>query len=380
LILAFLITWTLGVGHFPSHLPGLTPATYWWMGLLGALGLFGSIIVHELGHSVVARRYGIPMKGITLFIFGGVAEMTDEPPSAKSEFMMAIAGPIVSFIVSAVCALLFWVSTAAGWPIPFSGVLEYLASINFLLAVFNMIPAFPLDGGRVLRAALWGWKKDLPSATRISSTLGSAFGILLMVLGMLSLFGGNIIGGIWWFVLGIFLRSASRSSYQLVLLRQLLEGEPVQNFMCKDPVTVPSSATVRQLVEDYIYRHHHKFFPVVDNGELEGCITLNRVKEVPPKDWERRTVRELLFPCNETNTIPVNSDTMKALSMMHNTGASRMMVVDNGRLVGVLALKDLISFLALKLEIEGKNPSASAIRPITEPRSPSPPGKASMAR
>lgn len=380
LILAFLITWTLSAGLFPTQFPGLPMYIYWWMGIVGALGLFASIIIHEIGHSVVARGYGIPIKGITLFIFGGVAEMTDEPPSAKSEFLVAIAGPIVSFMASAFFYILFWATAVVGGPMPLAGVLGYLSMINLILGVFNLIPAFPLDGGRVLRAALWGWKKDLALATRISSALGSGFGILLMVLGMINLLGGNIIGGIWWFVLGIFLRSASRSSYQLVLLRQLLAGEPVRNFMSSDPVTVPSSATVRELVENYIYRHHHKFFPVVDDGQLIGGISLKRIKEVPYDEWERRTVRELLLPATEANTLAPETDAMKALTMMHNVGASRMMVVENGRLIGIIALKDLIGFLALKLEIEGERPSVSAIRPLTDDGPTRPPGRTSMAR
>jgi Zn-dependent protease/CBS domain-containing protein len=377
LILAFLITWTLAVGFFPSVAPGLAAAAYWWMGIAGAFGLFASIIFHELGHSVVARRYGIPMKGITLFIFGGVAEMTKEPPSAKSEFMMAIAGPIASVFAGVFFFALYGLASALAWPLAIGLVLGYLATINIILAVFNMVPAFPLDGGRVLRAILWGIKKDLAWATRISSTLGAAFGILLMILGIVNLFNGNVIGGIWWVVLGLFIRSASKMSYQQMLLREMLEGEPVRNFMRSEPVSVPSTATLRQLVEDYIYRYHHKFFPVMDGGELSGCISLSQVKEVPSEEWGLRTVGDLTNVCSEDNTITSDSDAMNALTTMYGTGASRLLVVDQGRLQGVLALKDLMNFLALKLEVEGERQG----KPHPRPRPPTiPRGSTSPAR
>lgn len=368
LILAFLITWTLAVGFFPAVAPGLASAAYWWMGIAGALGLFASIIFHELGHSVVARHYGIPMKGITLFIFGGVAEMTKEPPSAKSEFMMAIAGPIASVFAGVFFFALYGLASALAWPPVIGLVLGYLATINIILAVFNMVPAFPLDGGRVLRAILWGVKKDLQWATRISSALGGAFGLLLVVLGIVNLFGGNVIGGVWWIILGLFIRAASKMSYQQMLLREMLEGEPVRNFMRNEPVSVPSSATLKQLVDNYIYRYHHKFFPVVDGGELSGCISLNQVKEVPSEEWELRTVGDLAQACNDDNTITPDSDAMSALTTMYGTGASRVLVAENGRLQGVLALKDLMNFLALKLEVEGERKAAMRPRPPTIPR------------
>jgi Zn-dependent protease/CBS domain-containing protein len=366
LILAFVITWSLASGFFPFAQPGLAPATYWWMGIAGAFGLFASIIFHELGHSVIARRYGIPMKGITLFIFGGVAEMTREPPNAKSEFMMAIAGPIASILAAGFFYLIYLSAPAIALPLPAASVFGYLATINVILAVFNMVPAFPLDGGRVLRAALWGWKNDLPWATRISSALGSGFGIFLMIMGVLSLFSGNIIGGIWWFILGIFIRGASRMAYQQVLLREVLEGEPVRNFLFRNPVSVTPATSVRELVDHYIYQYHHKFFPVVEAGRVVGCVTLDQVKEIPSDDWTRRTVGDIARPCGPDNTIHPQADAMKAFTTMNTTGASRLMVIDDDRLVGVLALKDLMNFLALKLEIEG----AGSNTPTSHPHHP----------
>ncbi len=355
LILAFLITWTLAVGYFPQHVRGLPIATYWWMGVAGALGLFVSIVFHEFSHSIVARQYGIPMKGITLFIFGGVAEMTREPPNPKSEFLMAIAGPIASVVAGVGFLALAKLAVMLGGVVPVVAVLAYLGWINFLLAVFNMVPAFPLDGGRVLRSILWGVRGNLHWATRISSLIGSGFGWLLGLLGVISFFSGNIIGGIWWFVLGIFIRHASQTAFQQMVVREMLQGEPVRQFMRSDPVTVSSSTTVQDLVEHFIYRYHYKLYPVVDDGSLVGCVTLKQIKEVPRGDWETRTVGELAQPCNQQNTVTPETDAIRAFSLMNKTGASRLLVTENGRLAGIVSLKDLLKFLALKMELEGED-------------------------
>ena len=223
LVLALLITWSLARGLFPYQYEKLSSITYWSMGAAGALGMFASIIFHELCHSLVARRFGLPMKGITLFIFGGVAEMDEEPPSPKAEFFMAIAGPASSILLG----LFGYVVSVAGeeWlPVPVAGVLEYLTIINFVLAGFNLVPAFPLDGGRVLRSALWQWKKNFRWATRIASKLGSFFGTVLIFLGILNILRGNVIGGIWQSMIGFFLGNAARMSYHQVLMRRALEG------------------------------------------------------------------------------------------------------------------------------------------------------------
>ena len=192
LIIASLVVWTLATGYFPFQTPGLPGGTYWWMAIAGAVGLFASIIIHEFAHSVIARREGIPMKGITLFIFGGVAEMKDEPPSAGTEFRMAIAGPIMSVFVGTCCYAIYLLGTQRGLPAASLAVFSYLAFINIALAVFNMLPAFPLDGGRVLRAYLWNRSHNLRRATRFVSRLGAGFGTGFIVLGLFSVFIGNL--------------------------------------------------------------------------------------------------------------------------------------------------------------------------------------------
>jgi Zn-dependent protease/predicted transcriptional regulator len=352
-IIALLITWSLAIGLFPHYYKGLSKAIYWWMGVAGALGLFVSIIFHELCHSIVARRYGLPMKGITLFIFGGVAEMDEEPPSAKAEFMMAIAGPISSIVLGGVFYGIHILGKESGWPNPVNGVIGYLAMINGILAGFNLLPAFPLDGGRMLRSALWGWKKNLRWATRIASRIGSGFGMVLVFLGILNVLRGNFIGGIWWFMIGMFLQNAARVSYAQVLTRQAFEGEKVRRFMEPNPVTVSPSISLKDLVEGYLYKYYFKMFPVVENGRLLGCISTRKVKKIPRQEWNQHTVGEFVWECSPENTIDPETDALKALSIMSRTGNSRLMVVEDDRLVGIVSLKDMLALLSLKMDLEG---------------------------
>jgi Zn-dependent protease/CBS domain-containing protein len=351
-ILAVLVTWSLAKGVFPDYFENLPERTYWFMGAAGALGLFLSIIFHELSHSLVARRFGIPMKGITLFIFGGVAEMTEEAPDAKAEFWMALVGPVSSLLMSSVFFVISYYGKGVGWPVPVVGVFTYLVWINIALAVFNMIPAFPLDGGRVLRSVLWGLKKNLQWATRVTSRLGSGFGIFLIALGLYSIIRGQFIGGIWWFLIGMFVRNAAQTSYQQLITRKALEGEMVRRFMVTDPVTVPPTISLQQLVDHYIYKHHFKMYPIVEDGKLAGCVTLRQLKEIPHDQWHRVTVREIARPCSPEMNIPPDTDALQALSIMNRTGSSRLMVVEDNRLVGIIALKDLLQFLSLKLSLE----------------------------
>jgi len=353
IIIAVLIAWSLSTGLFPFQFEGLSTQTYWIMGIVGAIGLFLSIIIHEFSHSLVARKYGMPMKGITLFIFGGMAEMTDEPPNPKAEFMMAAVGPISSIIIAGIFYAIYSAGVAAGIPKPVNGVVQYLAFINALLAAFNTVPAFPLDGGRVLRSVLWGIKGNLRWATRVSSFIGSGFGVLLIVLGVLNFFGGNFIGGMWWFLIGMFLYSAAKMSYQQLLTRRALEGESVRRFMKTDPVTVTPDMTLDKLVEDYVYVFHHKMYPVVsDSDRVEGCVTTRQIKEVPREEWNQKRVRDVQVKCSEENTISPDADAIKALSMMNKNGESRLIVKEGDRLAGVVALKDMLKFLSLRVELD----------------------------
>lgn len=351
--IAILVTWSLAEGFFPYYNQDLSPQTYWLMGALGAVGLFVSIVLHELSHALVARRYGLRIDGITLFIFGGVAEMRDEPNNAKTEFMMAIAGPLASVALAAGFFVLRGLTEGLGWPAPATAVIGYLAMINGLLAAFNMLPAFPLDGGRVLRAALWSWKGSVQWATRIVSQIGAGFGLVMLVVGVFSVVSGNFIGGLWWCLIGLFLRNAAQMSYRQMLLRRHLQGEPVSRFMTASPITVPPGITLRELVDDYVYRFHFKMFPVVSDAKLRGCITTQQLHQVPKEQWDSHRVEEFADSCSSANTISPRADATEALARMSQTGASRLMVVDGERLVGIISLKDLMQFLSLKIDLEG---------------------------
>jgi Zn-dependent protease len=355
IIIAVLIAWSLATGLLPLHYKNLTTQTYWMMGIVGALGLFLSIIVHEFSHSIVARKYGMPMKGITLFIFGGVAEMGDEPPSPKAEFMMAIVGPLSSIAIAVIFYGIYRAGLGGILAAPVIGVVGYLAWINGILAAFNLVPAFPLDGGRILRSIIWGVKGNLRKATRISANIGAGFGILLIVFGVFSILRGNFVGGMWWFLIGMFLQGAAKASYQQMVLRKTLAGEPLERFMKSDPVTVSPALSVEDLVEDYVYKLHFKMYPVVEEDDrLVGCVTTKQIKEIPREKWSETTVGGIADRCTDENTVEPQTDAVEALSAMNRSGNSRLMVVEGNRLVGVIALKDMLQWLSLKMDLESQ--------------------------
>jgi Zn-dependent protease/CBS domain-containing protein len=354
IIIALLVTWSLANGFFPAYYEGLSTVTYWWMAIAGALGLFLSIIVHEFSHSLVARQFGMPMKGITLFIFGGVAEMNDEPPSPKSEFFMAIAGPLISIVLGFLFFGIFTAGRGIGLPQYFTGIFQYLGWINWLLAGFNLIPAYPLDGGRILRSVLWHWKGKLAWATRITSNLGAGFGFFLSFLGIVNLFSGYFISGLWWILIGLFVSNASKMSYQRLILTRALEGESASRFMKKQVVSVSRELTLDEFVHQYLYEHYYKMFPVVHDHNLVGCITINDLKKVPKAQWPDKKISEVTEPCSETNTVHPDTDATQALSLMNQSGNSRLLVVKNGQLAGVITLKDMLRFLSVKMELEGE--------------------------
>ena len=350
-VVAVLITWSLATGLFPTQYEGLSPSSYWWMGGAGAVGLFLSILAHELGHSVVAQQFSVPIRGITLFLFGGVAAMTREPPSALAEFWVAIAGPAVSAVLALVCLGLAAV-TDPFLPVTVTGVVWYLGWINGVVVVFNLIPAFPLDGGRVLRSLLWYWRGDLRQATRVTASMGAAFGMFLIMLGVLNLVQGMLLPGIWSVMIGMFLRNGAQMSFQQALIREALEGETVSRFMTKSVISVPASLSIQQFVDDYLFRYHHRLFPVLDQGRLLGCITSQDVQRLQRTEWGQHTVHQLVQPLTAEKTIPPQADAMQALARMSRERQSRLLVIENGNVAGVLTLKDLMDFLSLKIELE----------------------------
>ncbi len=352
--LLILITWSLAVRAFPDLHPGLEPPVYWMMGVAGTILLFLSIVLHEFSHAMVARRFGIPIKGITLFIFGGVAEMSEEPPNPRSELLMAAAGPATSVLIAALCLGLGYAGGPLGWASEVVAVFQYLFWVNLVLVVFNLVPAFPMDGGRILRATLWAWRGDLRAATRTASEAGSFFGMVLIALGIVGLVSGNFMSGLWWFVIGMFVRNIAQSSYQQLLMRQFLEGVPISRFMTTEIISVPRSIPVSELVEQYVYRYHHKMFPVKDGDRLLGCVTTQKVRELARESWDQQTVGAITEPCSAENTTAPDADAMTVLGKMSSSGRSRLLVVDNGTLIGLITLKDLVAFLSVHLELGGE--------------------------
>lgn len=351
LIAVVLVTWSLAAGFLPESYPVLALPVRWAIGLAGALGLFLSILLHEFAHALVARRHGLRVASVTLFVFGGVGDLRDEPPTPQAEFWIAVAGPTLSAALALLCALPF----ALGFPppLPFAALLHWLLLANTLLAAFNMLPAFPLDGGRVLRSLLWRIMGSLRRATRVSARLGRGLGVGLMLLGGVQLLAGNWLGAIWFFFLGAWLRQAATGSYEQTLLREMLRGEPVRAFMKSDPVTAAPDMTLDAFVRERVYRHHFKMFPVVEGGRLLGSVTLAGVARVPSAEWEQHRVAELMEPCSDETCVAPDADLLDALTTMNRSGRSRMLVRADGRLVGILALKDVLQFFALKVQLEG---------------------------
>ena len=351
--IAFLLVWSLSTAYFPNALGNQDASVYWTLGVLGTLGLFASVVLHELGHATVARKFEVPMRGITLFIFGGVAEMEKEPESAKAEFWIAVGGPVVSLVLAG----LFWGLVQAPLSQTIEPLVTYLAYINTALLIFNLIPAFPLDGGRIFRAILWGFGKNLRRSTRISSAIGGGFGWLLIGFGILQLLSGFLLNAVWWVLIGLFLKNAASSAYQHVIVRRLLEGHTVREFMRPNPITIPAETNLRDAVEDYVYRHHFKTYPVTEEKELVGIFTTRQIKAVQRDQWELKTVSDLAEAVSNNNSISPEEDIMKAMAKMRKGQASRLLVTEGDKLQGILSLKDLLEFIGLKIELEEDTPA-----------------------
>lgn len=361
LIILALLTTTLA-GALPEFVRAYYPEVvgehpvwvYWLLGLLAALGFFVCIVLHELGHALVGQAQRLRIRGITLFLFGGVAELDEEPRSALGEFLMAIAGPVVSVVLAVLFGFLAWLGYHQGWVPEAVVVLAYLATINGLVLVFNLVPAFPLDGGRVLRSILWGTTGSLHTATYWAALAGRVFAWVLIVWGLLNFFAGALLGGLWLVLIGLFLNNAALAGYQHVLIRQALAGEPVARFMTPDPISVPPEIDLRKWLEEYVYRHDRKAFPVVAaDGRLLGLVQTRSLGEIDRAEWDRHTVEEVMLRDLSAVIISPQADALAALKRLQRTGASCLLVADGEQLVGVVTLADLLRFLNLKLELEG---------------------------
>jgi Zn-dependent protease/CBS domain-containing protein len=345
LVIYGLITWTLAVGYFPRALPDLPAAAYWANGLLAAFLLFVSVLLHELSHSLVAMAHGLSVRGITLHVFGGVSHLEDEPPSPRAEFLIAVVGPVTSFAIAAV----LWAISAAGLVQPAwaQAVVAYLVLVNVAVGVFNLVPGFPLDGGRLLRAALWKWKGTLGQATYIASRVGVAFAFVLMALGVWQIFGGAVLGGFWFILIGVFLRGAADASYSQMALREALARLPVRDIMTREVVTVRPEATVEQLA-DAFWSHHVTSFPVVDGDAVRGIASVQQVHAVPPEQRTQRQVSDLMRPLTDELTVGPDDSVFDALGKATRNQVGRLAVLKDSRLVGYLSLKDITHVLALR--------------------------------
>ena len=351
-IILGLVIFTLARGYFPVTNPDLPESAYWLMAAVAAVLLFASLLAHEFSHSLVAMRNDLPIHGITLFVFGGVAHMEKEPASPAVEFKMAAAGPGMSFFL----AIVFFGLTEAlygfGLPAYVLSILNYLFVLNLAVGIFNLIPGFPLDGGRLLRAAIWHFTKNLKRATRIASFFGKAFAFILIAYGLLNLFVGALVTGIWFIFIGLFLQEAAETSYQQIVLKRALTGVKAGSIMTRSVVTVPAAITLDKLVDDYFFRYRYTSFPVVTDDVLQGLVTLHAVKEVSRDRWPLVTAGEIMAPLGEDLIISQELDVIDALAKMAGTGSSRLLVAADHKLIGILTQSDVTRLFELKAKIE----------------------------
>jgi Zn-dependent protease/predicted transcriptional regulator len=354
----FFVTWSLATGYLPEALPGLSDFRYWGMGAVAAVLLFVSVLLHELGHSYVAQRYRIPIGQITLFLFGGVAQMRAEPPSPKAEFLIAIAGPLVSFALGAMslglaAASEWWPVTSGGQGFAVLGGL--LGLVNVQLGLFNLIPGFPLDGGRALRAGLWAWGHDFHAATSRAAFLGLAFGLLLAGFGVV-LVGGAIAGlfepsiasnGGWLMFIGAFLFGAAWSTRKQAALREALADTSVRDVMVRAVVAVPPHLSLQAAVEEFFVAYGYGGFPVMEDGQVIGLIAVEDVQAIAQGLWSWRTVGDVMRPASPDLFIPPDASMMQAMERMVRTGYDRLVVIDSDRPVGLVTRQAVAQFLQL---------------------------------
>lgn len=315
------------------------------------IGLLISIVFHETAHSLVARHYDIPIRGITLFIFGGVAEMTGEPRRPRDELLMAAAGPAASLLLAAIFHALLLGVTAWASLVAVAGVLRYLALINFILALFNLVPAFPLDGGRIFRAALWSWRGDLVWATRIAAGAGNLFGALLILLGLIAILQGHFVDGMWRFLIGMFLRGAASANYGEAVTRKVLADIPVGRIMTRDPIAVASDVSVQMFIDDYVYRYHHRWFPVVDDGTVMGSVSMRQAESVDRALWPVVPLGQIMRPFSPDDAVEPDTDAFTTLTQMRRSGQRRLMVLHDGSLFGMVSSRDLLDALSIEQEL-----------------------------
>lgn len=368
LIVFWLIVVNLGGGMFPAHHPEWSPTFSWTMGAVAALLFFLSILAHELSHALVGRANGVPVAGITLFIFGGIAHMRGEPKSPRAELLMTVVGPLTSLIIGAVS--LWWGTHLAAPAIidaadplrafqdvgPFATILLWLGPINIMLGIFNLVPAFPLDGGRVLRAALWAATRDLTKATRWAAGIGQGFGLLLIFSGVSMIFGVGVpwlgrglVPGLWTAFIGWFLYRAAATSYSRVLISDLLDDVPVARLMRRDPAVVYPELSLATLVDEYLMASGDRAFPVVDGAHLVGIVTTEDVRNIRREEWTTTRVRQVMTRTPQLAVAKPDETAASALTKLAERDIEQLPVVDAAdSLVGIIRRRDILRWLELQ--------------------------------
>jgi Zn-dependent protease/CBS domain-containing protein len=345
-----LLTWTLAGSYYPAEFRNWPPLLYWFMGAATAIMLFASVLLHELGHSVVALRFKVPVRSITLFIFGGVAQLGAEPPSAKAEFLIAIAGPIVSLALAVFFSL---AQPAIAGIQPLWGLAKYLAYINFALVLFNLVPGFPLDGGRVFRALVWAATKNMRRATLVAANTGRFFGFLFIFVGVWQMFNGNFSGGLWIAFIGWFLDNAASQQVHQVMFQGLLAGHTVSQAMSSHYVTVPAGLTLEQLVDEHIFGGGHRCFLVTREADTVGMVTLHRIKKVPKQDWATTSAAQVMLPLEQLKCTRPDTPLWTALQQMDRDGVNQLPVTLTDHVLGMLTREGVITFLGTLQELRG---------------------------
>ena len=346
IIIVVLLTVSLATGWFPQLYPGWSTATYWITGFISSLLLFVSVLLHELAHSFVARRRGLPVKSITLFIFGGVSNIEREPTSPGVEFQMAFVGPLTSIVIGIVCFLLQLPLRASHSPL--QGILFYLAVTNVLLGLFNLIPGFPLDGGRVLRSIIWKITGSMQQATRVATITGQVIAYLFIFGGIWLFFTINILDGIWLAFIGWFLLSAAQAANSQAMLTSMLKGVTVGEGMNPHPATVPADISLQQLVDAYFLPGGLKYALVMQGDKLVGLITLGDIRHMPRERWSQVPVSQVMIPVSHLHVVAPQQSLNDVLPLMAGRDVNQLPVVQNGTLVGVLSRDAILQYLEVR--------------------------------
>ncbi len=347
-----LIAWSLADGYLPGAYPTLDATTDWLIGAVSALVLFISVLLHELSHSYIAKKNGLPIARITLFFFGGVSEMGEDPKDPNLEVRMAAAGPLTSFAIAGVLGALWFVSRLFSAPLSIIVILGYNAVINIVLGAFNLVPAFPLDGGRVLRGSLWSRSKNLLKATRIATRVSEVLSLLMIAAGLLLVVvTGNIFNGLWTIFLGWFIRSGAETSLKQTEVTEALHGISVGDIMTRDLLTVSPDISVQRLVTDYFLIHPHGGYPVVRNDKLEGVVTMSSVRSIPAEKRENETVAQAMVPHERIVTISPNASAAEALQKIAEKNIGRLLVTDGDKILGMITRGDLMKTIRTRQDL-----------------------------